>query len=92
MLPFIGMSHITMLARPNSFIATQPSRGALQIIDIILSCCYIAYSLEAWIAVIVFITLASYIPLTIWLTEWRGQFRRCGMLVCIPFPANFSCQ
>lgn len=47
-----------------------------QIIDIILSCCYIAYSLEAWIAVIVFITLASYIPLTIWLTEWRGQFRR----------------
>lgn len=31
---------------------------------------------EPWIAVIVFITLASYIPLTIYLTEWRGQFRR----------------
>eukprot|EP00887_Chlorella_sp_A99_P000615 scaffold5.g615.t1 len=35
-----------------------------------------ALNLQPWIAVIVFITLSSYIPMTIWLTEWRGKFRR----------------
>lgn len=36
-----------------------------------------AMALQPWIAVIVFITLSGYIPMTIVLTEWRGKFRRC---------------
>lgn len=37
---------------------------------------YLAAALEPWIALIVFITIGSYIPLTIAVTEWRGTFRR----------------
>eukprot|EP00879_Flechtneria_rotunda_P029818 GHRR01032270.1.p1 GENE.GHRR01032270.1~~GHRR01032270.1.p1 ORF type:complete len:268 (+),score=80.58 GHRR01032270.1:461-1264(+) len=37
---------------------------------------YLAGALEPWVALIVFITIGSYIPLTIIVTEWRGNFRR----------------
>lgn len=37
---------------------------------------YLAGALEPWVALIVFITIGSYIPLTIIVTEWRGGFRR----------------
>eukprot|EP00891_Asterochloris_glomerata_P000737 jgi/Astpho2/737/e_gw1.00015.6.1_t len=47
-----------------------------QIFDIAAACAYMATALQPWIAIIVFITLVSYIPLTVYLTEWRGQFRR----------------
>lgn len=47
-----------------------------QLFDIVAACIFISAALQAWIAVIVFITLGSYIPLTIILTEWRVKFRR----------------
>lgn len=47
-----------------------------QLFDIVAACAYLATALQPWIAVILFITLASYIPLTVILTEWRGRFRR----------------
>jgi len=56
----------------------------LQLIDIVLACSYIAYSLQPWIAVIVFITLASYIPLTILLTEVRARRRHSSDLPRAP--------
>lgn len=37
---------------------------------------YLAGALEPWVALIVFLTIGSYIPLTIIVTEWRGNFRR----------------
>ena len=46
------------------------------IFDIVAACIFIAAALEGWIAVIVFVTLGSYIPLTIYLTEWRTKYRR----------------
>ncbi|KDD73117.1 hypothetical protein H632_c2515p0, partial [Helicosporidium sp. ATCC 50920] len=46
------------------------------VFDIVAASVYIAISLKPWIAVIVFVTLSSYIPMTIYLTEWRGRFRR----------------
>ncbi len=33
---------------------------------------YLAGTLEPWIAAITFLTIGSYIPLTIIVTEWRG--------------------
>ena len=47
-----------------------------QIFDIAAACVYLATALQPWIAVIVFVTLISYIPVTIYFTEWRGNFRR----------------
>mmetsp|Transcript_7021 Transcript_7021/g.25884 ORF Transcript_7021/g.25884 Transcript_7021/m.25884 type:complete len:831 (-) Transcript_7021:549-3041(-) len=44
--------------------------------DIGIATVYFATHFEAWFAVIVFVTLGSYIPLTVTLTEWRTQFRR----------------
>ena len=48
-----------------------------QLLDIIAACAYLATALQPWIAVILLVTLISYIPLTVYLTEWRGRFRRC---------------
>ncbi|KAK9864361.1 hypothetical protein WJX84_009107 [Apatococcus fuscideae] len=47
-----------------------------QMFDILAACIYIASVLEPWIAIIMFVTLASYLPLTIFLTEWRTRYRR----------------
>ncbi|RMZ56656.1 hypothetical protein APUTEX25_002745, partial [Auxenochlorella protothecoides] len=44
--------------------------------DIAAASIYIALSLKFWIAIIVFVTLGGYIPVTIYLTMWRGKFRR----------------
>ncbi|KAI3430799.1 hypothetical protein D9Q98_009211 [Chlorella vulgaris] len=46
------------------------------IFDIAAASVYIALKLQPWIAIIVFITLSGYIPMTIYLTEWRGKYRR----------------
>lgn len=35
-----------------------------------------ACSLQGWVAVIVFVTVASYLPLTVIVTEWRGRVRK----------------
>ena len=55
-----------------------------QLFDILAACVYLAGRLDGFIAVIVFVTLVSYIPLTIYLTEWRGQFRRCAATSRLP--------
>ncbi len=44
--------------------------------DIAAASVYMAMALQPWIAVIVFVTLSAYIPMTIILTEWRSKFRR----------------
>jgi ATP-binding cassette subfamily B (MDR/TAP) protein 6 len=48
----------------------------LQIVDMFAAATYLAGALEPWVALIVFVTIGSYIPLTIIVTEWRGNFRR----------------
>ncbi len=48
----------------------------LQVFDMLAAATYLAGALEPWIALIVFITIGSYLPLTIIVTEWRGSFRR----------------
>lgn len=57
------------------------------IFDIVAACIFIAAALEGWIAVIVFVTLGSYIPLTIYLTEWRTKYRRRAA-ICAPNSAH----
>ena len=52
-----------------------------QMFDILAACIYIASVLEPWIAIIMFVTLASYLPLTIFLTEWRTRYRRQVLLL-----------
>jgi ATP-binding cassette subfamily B (MDR/TAP) protein 6 len=47
-----------------------------QLFDVLAASTYLASALEPWIALVVFITVGSYIPLTIAVTEWRGAFRR----------------
>eukprot|EP00873_Tetraselmis_striata_P028768 jgi/Tetstr1/449032/TSEL_003800.t1 len=47
-----------------------------QMFDIVFASIFIAWKLTPWVSVVVFVTLASYIPLTVVLTEWRGHFRR----------------
>jgi ATP-binding cassette subfamily B (MDR/TAP) protein 6 len=48
----------------------------VQIVDMLAAATYLAGALEPWVALIVFVTIGSYIPLTIIVTEWRGNFRR----------------
>ena len=62
-----------------SILSTVIFSIAPQMLDILLACVYIASVLEPWIAIIMFVTLASYLPLTIYLTEWRTRFRRCAL-------------
>ncbi|KAG2483230.1 hypothetical protein HYH03_017887 [Edaphochlamys debaryana] len=47
-----------------------------QIFDVLAAATYLAQALEPTIAIIVFVTVGSYIPLTIIITEWRGKLRR----------------
>ena len=46
------------------------------IFDIVAAAVFLALRLKAWIACIVFTSLGLYVPMTIYLTEWRGSFRR----------------
>jgi ATP-binding cassette subfamily B (MDR/TAP) protein 6 len=63
----------------------------LQIVDMLAAATYLAGALEPWVALIVFVTIGSYIPLTIIVTEWRGNFRRdmnktgapCRLFCCV---------
>ena len=68
-----------------------PGHLSRQIFDIIAACTYLAAALEPWIAVVVFITLISYIPLTVALTEWRGKFRRSARTLSSAYrPSPYS--
>ena len=62
-----------------------------QLLDIIAACAYLATALQPWIAVILLVTLISYIPLTVYLTEWRGRFRRCVHGLVLPAAACGRC-
>ena len=52
---------LTPLSLPQSVLSTVVFSIGPQIFDIEAACAYM---------------LCSYIPLTVYLTEWRGQFRR----------------
>ncbi|EFJ49390.1 hypothetical protein VOLCADRAFT_59332 [Volvox carteri f. nagariensis] len=47
-----------------------------QIFDVLAAATYLAQALEPTIAIIVFVTVGSYIPLTVFITEWRAKLRR----------------
>ena len=61
-----------------------------QLFDIVAACIFISAALEAWIAVIVFITLGSYIPVTIFLTEWRVKHRQVPLPFILPLLVRMS--
>lgn len=48
----------------------------LQMIDVLAAATYLSQALDPTIAVIVFVTVSLYIPMTIYITEWRGNLRR----------------
>ncbi|KAG1666247.1 hypothetical protein FOA52_011549 [Chlamydomonas sp. UWO 241] len=47
-----------------------------QIADIVVACTYLALKMQPFAAGIVFVTVASYIPLTVIITERRGKIRK----------------
>ncbi|GAX77414.1 hypothetical protein CEUSTIGMA_g4860.t1, partial [Chlamydomonas eustigma] len=47
-----------------------------QLIDVLISSTYLAQAMDPMIAIIMFFTVASYMPITIIITEWRGKLRR----------------
>jgi ATP-binding cassette subfamily B (MDR/TAP) protein 6 len=71
---------LRIMDRGTSSIQTLLSTVVFQIgpamFDIAVASGYMAVRLQPWIAVIVFITLGTYIPMTVYITEWRGQYRR----------------
>lgn len=46
------------------------------IFDIAASSIFLGLKMQFWIAIIVFLSLGIYIPMTIYVTEWRSQYRR----------------
>jgi ABC-type transport system involved in Fe-S cluster assembly fused permease/ATPase subunit len=46
------------------------------VFDITVASAYMAVELQPWVAAVVFVTLSGYIPMTIYMTEWRGKYRR----------------
>lgn len=44
--------------------------------DVLAAATFLSQALQPAIAIIVFITVGSYIPLTVIITEWRGKLRR----------------
>lgn len=46
------------------------------IFDIAAASMFLGLKMQFWIAIIVFVSLGIYIPMTIYVTEWRSQYRR----------------
>lgn len=44
--------------------------------DIAAASIFLGIKMQFWIAVIVFVSLGIYIPMTIYVTEWRSRYRR----------------
>lgn len=44
--------------------------------DIVAAATFLAVRMQLWIAVIVFVSLGVYMPMTIYVTEYRGKYRR----------------
>uniref|UniRef100_A0A383VNR8 Uncharacterized protein n=1 Tax=Tetradesmus obliquus TaxID=3088 RepID=A0A383VNR8_TETOB len=47
-----------------------------QMIDIVVACSYLATKMQPWVAGIVLVTVSSYVPLTVCITERRGKIRK----------------
>eukprot|EP01025_Chloroclados_australasicus_P056188 TRINITY_DN6909_c0_g1_i5.p1 TRINITY_DN6909_c0_g1~~TRINITY_DN6909_c0_g1_i5.p1 ORF type:complete len:833 (-),score=56.43 TRINITY_DN6909_c0_g1_i5:241-2739(-) len=47
-----------------------------QLVDMVLAAGYMAAVLQPWLGLIIVLTTAAYVPLTIYITEWRGKLRR----------------
>ncbi|KAF6265156.1 hypothetical protein COO60DRAFT_1697984 [Scenedesmus sp. NREL 46B-D3] len=47
-----------------------------QMIDIVVACSYLATKMQPWVASIVLVTVSSYVPLTVCITERRGKIRK----------------
>ncbi|GAB6026750.1 Homocysteine S-methyltransferase 1 [Chamberlinius hualienensis] len=46
------------------------------IADVSIAVAYFIYAFNIWFGLIVFVTMALYLGVTIWLTEWRTKYRR----------------
>lgn len=53
-----------------------------QMIDVVVACMYLAARMQLWVACIVMVTVSSYIPLTIIITERRGKVRWSRLHLC----------
>lgn len=42
-------------------------------IDVVVACAYLATRMQLWVAGIVMVTVSSYVPLTVIITERRGK-------------------
>lgn len=51
-----------------------------QMIDIVVACSYLATKMQPWVAGIVLVTVSSYVPLTVCITERRGKVRLLRLL------------
>ena len=69
MVPATGDSG-TSIARTEALVTCFEVRCLLAVADFTL--CF----WQGWVAVIVFVTVASYLPLTVIVTEWRGRVRK----------------
>mmetsp|Transcript_18402 Transcript_18402/g.51583 ORF Transcript_18402/g.51583 Transcript_18402/m.51583 type:complete len:1155 (+) Transcript_18402:140-3604(+) len=47
-----------------------------QLVDIVAACTYLAAAMQPWAAVIVAVTVTSYVPITVIITERRGAVRK----------------
>ncbi len=51
-----------------------------QMVDIVIACTYLATMMQPWVAGIVLVTVSSYVPLTVIITERRMVVRKVGGL------------
>lgn len=47
-----------------------------QLVDVLIGSTYLAQALEPTIAIIMFVTVGCYMPITVIITEWRSKLRR----------------
>jgi hypothetical protein len=62
-----------------------------QMVDIVMACSYLAARMQPWVAVIVLITVSSYVPLTVGITERRGKVGH-GLLQNLSYWPLKSCS
>lgn len=53
-----------------------------QMVDIVVACTYLATRMQPWVALIVLVTVSSYVPVTVIITERRGKVSAGSMTVC----------
>jgi ATP-binding cassette subfamily B (MDR/TAP) protein 6 len=60
-----------------------------QMIDIVVACSYLATKMQPWVAGIVLVTVSSYVPVTVCITERRGKVG-LGHSTCCPVQLTAS--